>query len=480
MQVLSVASEMFPFIKTGGLADVSGALPRALGSHGIAVRTMLPCYPAVKRRLPADASVVHRYDNLFGGQASIIAAQLEGHDLLLFDAPHLFDRPGGAYGDGTGNDWADNWRRFAAFSRAAADVALGAAGDWKADLVQAHDWQAAMTPAYLRYDQRSAPPSVMTVHNLAFQGRYPASIFSQLGLPAQAMSIDGVEYFGGVGYLKAGLQAASAITSVSPTYVQEIRTPEFGMGLEGLINGRGGDLYGILNGIDTKEWDPETDPHLVASYSAKTLARRAANRRAIRERFQLEDDASPIICVISRLTWQKGMDILAAEVGRIVGLGAKLAILGSGDAALEGAFIAAASRHAGRVGVVTGYDEALAHLLQGGADAILIPSRFEPCGLTQLYGLRYGCIPAVARTGGLADTIIDANHAALAAGVATGFQFAPGSGDAMVEGLHRLMTVFRNRKAWSALQRQAMKTDVSWDASAAEYAELFRALASKE
>ena len=480
MQVLSVASEMFPFIKTGGLADVSGALPRALGSHGIAVRTMLPCYPAVKRRLPAEAAVVHRYDGLFGGQASIIAAQLDGHDLLVFDAPQLFDRPGGAYGDGTGSDWADNWLRFAAFSRAAADVALGAAGDWTADLVQAHDWQAAMTLAYLRYDQRPAPPSVMTVHNLAFQGRYPASIFPQLGLPAQAMSIDGVEYFGGVGYLKAGLQAASAITSVSPTYVQEIRTPEFGMGLEGLINGRGDDLYGILNGIDTKEWDPETDPHLVANYSAKNLARRAANRRAIRERFQLDDDASPIICVISRLTWQKGMDILAAEVGRIVGLGAKLAILGSGDAALEGAFIAAASRHAGRVGVVTGYDEALAHLLQGGADAILIPSRFEPCGLTQLYGLRYGCIPAVARTGGLADTIIDANHAALAAGVATGFQFAPGSGDAMVEGVHRLMTVFRNRKAWSALQRQAMKTDVSWDASAAEYAELFRALASKE
>ncbi|TWH28392.1 MULTISPECIES: glycogen synthase GlgA [unclassified Aminobacter] len=480
MQVLSVASEMFPFIKTGGLADVSGALPRALGSHGIAVRTMLPCYPAVKRRLPAEAAVVHRYDTLFGGQASIIAAQLDGHDLLVFDAPHLFDRPGGAYGDGTGSDWADNWLRFAAFSRAAADVALGAAGDWTADLVQAHDWQAAMTLAYLRYDQRPAPPSVMTVHNLAFQGRYPASIFPQLGLPAQAMSIDGVEYFGGVGYLKAGLQAASAITSVSPTYVQEIRTPEFGMGLEGLINGRGDDLYGILNGIDTKEWDPETDPHLAARYSAKTLARRAENRRAIRERFQLDDDASPIICVISRLTWQKGMDILAAEVGRIVGLGAKLAILGSGDAALEGAFIAAASRHAGRVGVVTGYDEALAHLLQGGADAILIPSRFEPCGLTQLYGLRYGCIPAVARTGGLADTIIDANHAALAAGVATGFQFAPGSGDAMVEGLHRLMTVFRHRKAWSALQRQAMKTDVSWDASAAEYAKLFRALASKE
>ena len=248
--------------------------------------------------------------------------------------------------------------------------------------------------------------------------------------------------------------------------------------MDGLLNGRENDLFGILNGIDTSDWDPETDRHLAATYSARTLQRRAANRRVLLDRFQLDDDGSPLLCVISRLTWQKGMDILAAEIARIVGLGAQLAVLGSGDSALEGAFIAAASRHHGRVGVVTGYDEALAHLLQGGADAILIPSRFEPCGLTQLYGLRYGCIPMVSRTGGLADTIIDANHAALSAGVATGFQFNPGSGDAIVEAVHRLIAVHRNRSAWTSLQRQAMKTDVSWNASASEYAQLFRSLVS--
>lgn len=478
MQVLSVASEMFPFIKTGGLADVTGALPHALASHGIFVRSMLPCYPALKSRLSAKSSIVHLYNDLFGGPASIIEAQMEGHHLLLLDAPHLFERAGGAYGDDGGGDWADNWARFAAFARAAADVAAGVIQGWKPDVVHAHDWQAAMTLAYMRYDERPAAPSVMTVHNLAFQGRFPAGTFPQLKLPPEAMAIDGVEYFGGVGYLKAGLQAASVITSVSPTYVQEIRTPEFGMGLDGLLNGRENDLFGILNGIDTSDWDPETDRHLAATFSARTLQRRAANRRVLLDRFQLDDDGSPLLCVISRLTWQKGMDILAAEIARIVGLGAQLAVLGSGDSALEGAFIAAASRHHGRVGVVTGYDEALAHLLQGGADAILIPSRFEPCGLTQLYGLRYGCIPMVSRTGGLADTIIDANHAALSAGVATGFQFNPGSGDAIVEAVHRLIAVHRNRSAWTSLQRQAMKTDVSWNASASEYAQLFRSLVS--
>jgi starch synthase len=478
MQVLSVASEMFPFIKTGGLADVTGALPGALASHGVNVRTMLPAYPVVKARLPKKPNVFHRYPALFGGPAEIIEVTLDGLDLLLFDAPHLFNRPGGAYGDATGADYADNWARFAAFSRAAADIGLGKVGNWEPDIVHAHDWQAALALAYLRYDERTAPASVMTVHNLAFQGRFPAAIFRQLGMPAHAMGIDGVEYFGGVGFLKAGLQAASAITSVSPTYAQEIRTPEFGMGLDGLVNGRSDDLFGILNGIDVDIWDPATDTHLATTYSAKTLANRAKNRLAIEDKLGLEKDGSPLICVVTRLTWQKGMDILAAEIDRIVGTGARLAILGSGDAALEGALLAAASRHRGRVGVVIGYDEGLSHLLQGGSDAILIPSRFEPCGLTQLYGLRYGCIPVVARTGGLADTVIDANHAAVNAGVATGIQFAPNSGDAMVEAVRRLVELHADKKIWTNLQRQAMKSDVSWDASVGEYARLFRKLAA--
>jgi starch synthase len=287
-----------------------------------------------------------------------------------------------------------------------------------------------------------------------------------------------VEYFGGVGFLKAGLEAAQAITTVSPTYAQEIRTPEFGMGLDGLINLRAGHLHGILNGIDTGQWDPQTDPHLAETFSAKSLKARGKNRRAVEQRFGLDADASPLLCVVSRLTWQKGMDILAAELDAIASLGARLAVLGSGDQALEGALLAGAARHRGRIGVVVGYDEGLSHLLQGGADAILIPSRFEPCGLTQLYGLRYGCVPVVARTGGLADTVIDANHAARSAGVATGFQFVPGSGDALVAAVQRLCGVFANRGAWTAMQKQGMKADVSWQASARDYVALFRSLAA--
>jgi starch synthase len=479
MNVLSVASEIFPLVKTGGLADVTGALPAALARSGVHVRTMLPAYPDVKARLQKKAQPLHEYRNLFGGAARVIAAELEGLDLLVLDAPHLFDRKGGAYGDAAGIDWPDNWRRFAAFSRAAADVATGAIDGYQPDIVHAHDWQAAMTLAYLRYGKQPAPASVMTVHNLAFQGQFPATIFPELGLPPGAMTLDGVEYFGGVGFLKAGLQAASAITTVSQTYAQEIRTPEFGMGLDGLINVRSERLHGILNGIDTSQWNPETDEHLNVRFSSRNLKGRGGNRRAVEERFALDRDESPLLIVVSRLTWQKGMDILVGQLDAIAATGVRFAILGSGDAGLEGALLAGSARHRGRIGCVIGYDEKLSHIMQGGADAIVIPSRFEPCGLTQLYGLRYGCVPVVARTGGLADTIIDANHAALAAGVATGFHFRPGSGQALVDAIDRLSHVFADKRAWTMMQKQGMKTDVSWDASARDYVDLFRSLSAQ-
>lgn len=477
MNVLSVASEVFPLIKTGGLADVSGALPGALGRLGVGVRTMLPGYPAVMARLPKRARKAVDYPDLFGGPARVVAAGIDGLDLLVLDAPHLFERAGGAYGDPGGVDWPDNWRRFAAFGRAAADIATGALAGYRPDIVHAHDWQAALALAYLRYGGEPAPPSVLTVHNLAFQGQFAASIFHELGLPPEAMTLDGVEYFGGVGYLKAGLQAASAITTVSPTYAREIRTPSFGMGLDGLIDARADAVHGILNGIDVEAWDPRCDEWLASAYGPGNLKSRKVNRKAVEARFDLDADRSPLVCVVSRLTWQKGIDILAAEIGRLADLGVRLAVLGSGDQALEGQLLAAAARHRGRVGVVIGYDEGLSHLMQGGSDAILIPSRFEPCGLTQLYGLRYGCVPLVARTGGLADTIIDANHAALAAGVATGFQFEPGHGDAMVEAVQRAAAIFRDRRRWSSMQKQGMKADVSWSASAEAYLGLFRSLA---
>ncbi|MBZ9720322.1 glycogen synthase GlgA [Mesorhizobium sp. AD1-1] len=478
MQVLSVTPEIFPLIKTGGLADVTGALPIALAAKGVTVRTLMPGFPTVMAAFKKKRAVL-QYPLLQGGKASVHSVQLAGLELFVLDAPHLFDRPGGPYGNATGVDWPDNWRRFAALSQVGGDIAGGAISGYQPDIVHAHDWQSAMTLAYMRYGKAVGVPSMMTVHNLAFQGQFGASIFGELGLPAAAMALDGVEYYGGVGFLKAGLQAAWAITTVSPTYAQEIRSPEFGMGLDGLINMRSSDLHGIVNGIDTGIWDPETDKHLVSNYTASTLKARAPNRAAVEDRFNLERDDSPIVCVVSRLTWQKGMDILALVVDGIVATGARLAILGSGDAGLEGALLAAAARHRGRIGVVVGYDEGLSHIMQGGCDAIVIPSRFEPCGLTQLYGLRYGCVPVVARTGGLADTVIDANEAAVSAGVATGFQFAPNNGGALLHAIRRLVDAHASPTVWESLQRQGMKADVSWDKSAEKYVELYRSLLSK-
>jgi starch synthase len=476
MKILAVASEIYPIVKTGGLADVTGALPGALAAHGMAVRTLVPGYPSVMAALKGKPKVVRSWPEFYGGPATILSAAAAGLDLFVLDAPHLFDRPGSPYGDG--GDFADNWRRFAALGKAGAELAEHGGDGFLPDLVHAHDWQAAMTVAYMRYANERSVPTVMTVHNLAFQGQFPSSIFPHLGLPDAAMSVDGVEYYGGIGFLKAGLQGASAITTVSPTYAQEICTPQFGMGLDGLINARAGDLHGIVNGIDTAVWDPQTDAHLPAVFGTRTLVKRQRNKAAVEERFGLDEDAAPILTVISRLTWQKGMDLLAEVLDRIVAEGAKLAILGSGDHALEGALLAGAARHRGRVGVVIGYNEPLSHLMQAGCDAILVPSRFEPCGLTQLYGLRYGCVPVVARTGGLADTIIDANEAALSAGAATGFQFAPLTADAFLQAIRRVMRCHREPSVWATIQRQGMKADVSWDRSAARYAQLYDTLAS--
>lgn len=468
MRVLSVASEAYPLIKTGGLADVVGALPAALTPHGIATTTLLPGYPSVVKSL-GRAKVLHRWDALLGTPARLLSGKIDGHPLLVLDAPDLFARDGGPYGDATARDWDDNWRRFAALGRAAADLAP------QFDIVHAHDWQGAMAPAYLRYDGARVP-SVLTIHNIAFQGRYDAAVFPGLDLPDSAYALDGVEYYGGVGLLKAGLASADAITTVSPSYAEEIRRAEFGMGLEGLIEARRDRVSGIVNGIDPAIWSPETDTALPARYTARTLPRRRANKRAVEAAFGLDTGDGPIFIVVSRLTWQKGMDVLAGELDALVAMGGRLALLGSGDAALEQAFAAATHRHPGRIGVRIGYDEAVSHLLQGGGDAILIPSRFEPCGLTQLYGLAYGCVPVVARTGGLADTVIDANEAAIAAGVATGIQFGAVTPDGLSQALHRTMALYARPDHWTAMQKQGMRADFSWKRSGARYAELYRSL----
>ncbi len=475
MKVLAAAAEVFPLIKTGGLADVVGALPRALMPYGIEMRVMVPGYPAVTTAIKSG-EVVQRFANLFGGPATLVAGQVEGLDLIAVDAPHLFERPGNPYAGEDGKDWPDNAQRFAALSFAAAEVGLGQVAAFRPDIVHCHDWHAALAAAHLHFAGRPHARTMLTIHNLGFQGVFPSATFADLGLPEAAHSVDGLEYYGQISFLKGGLQYADAITTVSPTYAREIATPAGGMGLDGVINSRRGVFHGILNGIDTEVWDPKTDSNLAATYNASHLKRRQANKRAIEARLGLAHKDGVLFCIVSRLTRQKGIDLVADCIDKAVAAGARFAILGSGEPNLEDMLEAAQARHTGNVGVALGFEEGFSHLLQGGADAVVVPSRFEPCGLTQFYGLRYGCVPVVARVGGLADSVIDANDAGLAAKVATGIQFLPVDRDGLMAALERTITLFSDRTAWNGLQRRGMKTDVSWGKSAAAYASLYRTL----
>ncbi|UAK23306.1 glycogen synthase GlgA [Sphingomonas nostoxanthinifaciens] len=476
LSLLSVTPEVYPLVKTGGLADVAGALPAALAAEDVAVTTFVPGYPAVLGAI-GDAAVVHAYDALMGGPATLRRATVAGLDLLVLDAPHLFARDGNPYLGPDGRDWPDNPLRFGAFARAAADVASGLLPDLLPDVVQLHDWQAALTAVYLHYDPPTRRPGVvMTIHNLAFQGIFPAYLLGALGLPAEAFALDALEYYGSIGFLKGGLIFADRITTVSPTYATEITTPEGGMGLGGLLAGRGQVLSGILNGIDTDVWDPAADPRIAARYSAADLGGRAADKSTLQRAFALpEAPEAFVIGSVGRMTEQKGMDLLLAllpELGEV-----QIVLLGSGDAGMEAAFVAAAAASPDRVACRIGYDEALSHQIQAGSDAFLMPSRFEPCGLTQMYALRYGAVPIVARVGGLADTVIDASPYALAQGVATGFQFAPGSVPAMRAAIRRAAELYRDDEAaWAQLQQNGMATDCSWNSAAKQYAALFRSI----
>ncbi len=479
LRVLSVASEIYPLVKTGGLADVAGALPFALEEEGVLVRSLVPAYPAVKAALE-ETETAREWPDLFGGPARILAGRARGLELFALDAPHLFDRPGNPYTRPDGGDWPDNALRFAALGRAGADLARGAIPAYAPDLVHCHDWQSGLVPAYLHYEAGARPRSVFTVHNLGFQGQFPRGILPVLGLPARAWAIDGVEYYGTVGFLKAALQLADRITTVSPNYALEIMGPEAGMGLDGLLRVRADAVSGIVNGIDTGEWNPASDTHIPATYDERRLAARGRNASALRERMGLGAAAAgPLFGIVARLSWQKGLDLLLEALPDLLALGGQLALVGSGERALMDSWATAARANPGRVACTFAYDEPLAHLVQAGSDAILVPSRYEPCGLTQLCALRYGAVPVVARVGGLADTVIDAGTMALAAGVATGIQFSPVDPYALRAALRRAAQLHADRPAWTRLQRNGMKTDVSWRNPARQYAALFRGLVNE-
>jgi len=479
MKVLFVASECAPFVKTGGLADVVGALPKALRAAGAEVRVLLPCYPALEAIAASGREVFQSTGSAFG-PLRVVAAEAAGLDLLLLDAPHLFARPGNPYLEAPGRDFPDNHMRFGALGRVGAMIAREGVDGFLPDILHAHDWQAGLAPAYLALTPGRRVTSITTIHNIAFQGIFGAFVLPQLDLPAEGFTVDGYEYYGSISFLKAGLVYADAITTVSPTYALELSDPAFGLGFEGIIGARRNRLHGILNGVDLDVWNPAKDPALAKCYASAAPTRRVANRAALEARFGLSlDPDAPLFCVVSRLTRQKGIDLLLDALPRLVDRGAGLVVLGTGDTDLEWRRRAAAAARPDRIGLELAYDEGLSHLCQGGADAIIIPSRFEPCGLTQLYGLRYGCLPLVARTGGLADTVIDANWAAQAAGVATGFVFAPVTAPALGDAIERAIDTFADRKTWRAMMTKAMRQRVGWDKSASAYKALYdSALAS--
>ena len=476
LTVLAVVSEIFPLVKTGGLADVAGALPAALAAEDVEVVTLVPGYPAVMKAIERAETAIAPYES-FGGHARVLRADAGGLDLFVLDAPHLFTRPGGPYTAPDGTDWPDNPLRFAALSKAGAELSFGGAPGFSPDIVHAHDWQAGLTAAYLEHDPRPRPGTVITIHNLAFQGQYPAELLGPLGLPDAAFAIDGVEYYGMIGFLKGALAYSDRITTVSPTYAAEIRTPDYGMGLDGLLRARGMAVTGILNGIDEGVWDPAADDMIEEPFSLTTLANRPANKAFLQQKFALDPAPGALLLgVVSRLSWQKGQDLLIANLDVLDRIGAQLAVLGAGEPALEQALLAAADARPGRVAAMIGYDEAIAHQIQAGADALLIHSRFEPCGLTQLCALRYGALPVVARVGGLADTIVDANPMAIAAGLGTGLQFSPVTAEMLGATLERLARLWAEPEVWDRLIENGMMTDVSWRRPAAAYAKLFRDL----
>jgi starch synthase len=474
VRVLSVCSELFPLIKTGGLADVTGALPAALAPHGIAMRPLLPGYPGVLTML-SDVETAYHFADLFGGDARLLVATGPlGLALFVLDAPHLYDRPGNPYTSPDGQDWPDNAQRFAALSWVAKELALGLLPGWRPDIMHGHDWQAGLAFAYLAFADRPRPATILTVHNLAYQGQFPATLLDELKLPHQAFALDGLEYYGAINFLKAGLFFSDGITTVSPTYAREIQSETAGMGLQGLLRARADVLTGIVNGIDEATWNSTTDPYLAMRYTVEQLDGRSHNKAALQTRLDLDKDlAAPLFCVVSRLNWLKGIDLLPTVLPHLIALGGQLALLGVGDPALERDLAQIAAAHPGKISCVFRHDESLAHQFQGAADSILIPSRFEPCGLTQLHGLRYGNIPVVARVGGLADTVIDANDAALADGVATGFQFAPVTVEALEDALSRTVGLFRDKAKWRSLQRRGMTRNVGWPRAAGRYASLY-------
>ena len=479
MRILHVAAEIYPLVKTGGLADVVAALPPALVKRGLDARVLLPGLPGILKGLVGLKPVMRIGAVFSAAVVNLHVGRLPDSGVLAYviEAPFLYEREGNPYVGPDGNDWSDNHRRFGLLGWVAAHLASGELDpDWRPDVVHAHDWHAGLVPLYMAKNPGLKTATVFTIHNLAFRGIFSMDCHAELGLPIHNMTPHGIEFHGKISFMKAGLVYSNRITTVSPTYASEIRTTEFGCGLEGVLRDRGSDLSGILNGVDYEIWNPE-DPLIPSPYSATNLDGKKACKLALQTALGLSTDAQgPLYVVVSRLTSQKGMDLLLAALPELLREGAQLAVLGTGEREMEEDFLYASEVNPDNVAVHIGYDEAMSHRFMAGADVLLVPSRFEPCGLTQLYALRYGTLPLVRRVGGLADTVIDATAENLQSGQATGFLFGDASRHALSARIREACGLYRDKESWLKVQQRGMAQNFSWDDSAENYEALYRSI----
>jgi starch synthase len=475
-KILFVTSEAHPLIKTGGLADVSGSLPKALAELSQDVRLLLPNYQAIKSNKEVRFLCSLRVDNR---QVNLLETQMPDSEVTvwLVDHPEFYQRPGNPYLDESGEPWPDNADRFALFCRIAVEVAMNRAYlNWQPDIVHCNDWQTGLVPALLSLET-NAPASVFTIHNMAYQGLFPAESIQGLNLPGQLWNPEGLEFFHMLSFIKGGLGYADRITTVSPTYALEIQTSAFGYGLEGLLLHRKDVLSGIINGIDLEVWNPETDPFIPHHYTAATLAGKPHNKAELQLRSGLPvNDNLPLFGLIGRLVEQKGIDLIIDCLPDMLAMPIQLVLLGSGDKTFEQRLLNLAHVYPDKLAITLGYDEPLAHLIEAGSDIFLMPSRFEPCGLNQMYSQRYGTLPIVRKTGGLADTVVDTLPETIANKTATGFVFNEASASSLLEAIKRAMILYCDQKTWAAIQANAMKIDFSWRHSAEQYLMLYRSL----
>ena len=477
MRALYITSEVFPFAKTGGLADVSASLPAALREIGIDVRLLVPGYPQALECASNPQEIVRLGDPLGCGETRLLETCLPHVDVpvWLVDCPALYNRAGGLYQNENGGEWPDNALRFALLNHVAAGIANEPGRTWRPDLMHCHDWHAGLVPLLLAGRAQPRPATVFTIHNLAYQGLFAEDEMARLDLPANAFAA--MEFYGRISFLKAGIQAADAITTVSPTYANEILTPEYGCGLDGLLRKRASVLTGILNGVDYRIWDPSTDRYLTANYSVRSIAAKSECKRAIQTELGLEAEADmPLMAFMSRLVHQKMPDTALEALPKLIEEGLQFVLVAEGENGYQTRFRELAARYPGRVAVKIGYEEALGHRLLAAADMLLHPARFEPCGLVPIYAMRYGTIPLVRKSGGLADTVVDATPEAIRQGTATGLAFENPSVADLAACVRRAISLYRQPISWRRIQASAMRQDFSWHRSAKAYADVYRSL----